>query len=242
MSKWRKTDDVISFSDKGITVSLVSMSDKPMEGMGVAGSNCYDSVPSVKIVEHCKKVGHHSILEFGWVHFKIEGVSRAMTHQLVRHRLFSYAQRSQRYVKEDNFGYVTPPSIANKDTNYDYYMKQIQGWYDDLIKAGVPAEDARFILPNACETTIDMAGNMRNVVNFAGERCCARSQWEIQTVARLIKKCITEACPELGAYVVPKCMKNAPYRFCVEKEPCKGVPSLQDLFHGYSQYKLRGDE
>ena len=98
-------------------VTLTRVTERPVDAIEEAASNCYDSEPSSdgKIMKHCHKSGHHSVLEFADFTFHIEGVSRALSHQLVRHRIASYAQRSQRYCSEDGFGYVTPKTIQDSE-------------------------------------------------------------------------------------------------------------------------------
>ena len=107
-----------------VKVKLISYTTNPVDTIEEAASTCYDSSPTGgKIMNHCYKSGHHSVLEFADFTFKISGVSRALTHQLVRHRLASYAQRSQRYCKETGFEFVVPPSIAKNPESAVIYQK-----------------------------------------------------------------------------------------------------------------------
>ncbi len=215
-------------------VDLIRITENPVEAIELAASNCYDSDPTGgKIMEHCYKSGHHSVLEFAEFHFHIEGVSRTLSHQLVRSRLASFAQRSQRYCSEDGFGYVTPKSILNSKniddaglTALDYFegaMEFSQESYGNLIDLEIPAEDARFVISNACETVIDMKVNLRELMHFMNERLCTCAQWEIRELANLIRKLVIEKEPKFDKYLVPKCEKNSPYNFCTEeKKRCCG--------------------
>lgn len=222
-------------------VTLVRITDEPKNAMASAGSNCYDAVPNEAMVDFVYKSGHHSILEFATVHFHIEGVSRALTHQLVRHRIASYAQRSQRYVTENNFEYVTPPSIA-KDWNYltfyEEFMEKVQNDYNTLVKFfKIPAEDARFILPNATCSNIDVSMNFREFMNFCHERLCMRAQWEIRQMAKEMVECVVAVAPELEKYLVPKCELHYPYCFCTEEKSCGKHPKLEQVFHIFNTYR-----
>lgn len=213
-----------------IKVSLISMTTEPEEAIAKAASNCYDSEPSQKVVNGCYKSGHLSVFEFAQFHFRIEGISRACSHQLVRHRTASFAQRSQRYVNESQFAYVTPNSIKKSEFYDDYVslMGEIQELYKLATDKGIPAEDARFMLPNACETTLDMSMDFRNLMHFCNERLCSRAQWEIRTVAELMVKCVRDVAPNLAKYLVPKCEMRYPY-FCPEIKGCGRHPNSKYL-------------
>ena len=165
-------------------VTLTRVTENPIGAIEEAACNCYDSEPTGgKIMKSCYKSGHHSVLEFADFTFHIEGVSRALTHQLVRHRIASYAQRSQRYCGENGFEYVIPHSVE-KDENTKHTFTSLMGYIDMLYKrlqdAGVPNEDARYILPNACTTCIEVKMNFRTLIHFMNERLCTRAQWEIR--------------------------------------------------------------
>lgn len=134
-------------------VTLIQATEKPIETIAQIASICYDSDPKnpLGLVKHLYRNGHHSVFEHIYFTFKIEGISRACSHQLVRHRHCSFTQRSQRYCSEDGFGYVRPNSTDNL---FDTYVSGIESWYKQMQNAGVPNEDARYILPNACETSL----------------------------------------------------------------------------------------
>ena len=226
-------------------VTLTRVTKDPIFAIEEAAANCYNSTPTGdgKIMKHCIKSGHTSVTEFCDFTFHIEGVSRALSHQLVRHRLASYAQRSQRYCNEDDFGYVIPPSIQNNEDACDSYagmMQAIQEWYSELQEYGIPNEDARMVLPNACETQIEVKMNLRTLMNFMNERLCSCAQWEIRAMALAMKKAVVEQVPELAAYLVPKCEKNGKeFGACNESKQrsCGRHPRLEEIFEGYRNYK-----
>ena len=139
-------------------------------------------------LEKIMSLGHQSVLEHASFTFGIEGISRAASHQLVRHRLASYSQQSQRYVtfSGSEFPLVVPESISGNAARrevFDRAMHACAEAYRTLVEAGVPAEDARFVLPNAAETKIIVTMNARELLHFFGLRCCERAQWEIRAVA-----------------------------------------------------------
>lgn len=171
-------------------VSIVYATPNPIKTMSLAAGTSYkkDNV-SLKRVENCFKRKHMSIAEFGDIQFKIEGISRAASHQLVRHRLCSFVQESQRFNKYDMSNddtYVIPPSIQEDESKCAEYvdaMRQAGIAYNALLAAGVKAEDARFVLPEATKTTITMKMNAREFFNFLNLRCAPTAQWEIREIA-----------------------------------------------------------
>lgn len=226
-------------------VTLTRVTENPILAIEEAASNCYNSeaTGNGKIMKHCIKSGHTSVTEFCDFTFHIEGISRALSHQLVRHRMASYAQRSQRYCSEDGFEYITPYSIktdADAWREYDKVMCLIQDAYNNLQKLGIPNEDARMVLPNACETVIEVKMNLRALMNFMNERLCTCAQWEIRQLALAMKKAIVEKYPELEEYFVPKCEKNGPqFGACNESKSrsCGRHPRLEEIFECYHNYK-----
>lgn len=145
------------------------------------------------------------------------------THQLVRHRIASYSQKSQRYVKEGQFEYIVPPSIIEnpicKDA-FEDFVKNSQWTYDFLIDNGIPAEDARFVLPNACETKIIVTMNIRTLLHFFEERCCNRAQWEIRQMANIMLDICKEIAPNVFAKAGASCVKGK----CKEGKMSCGKP------------------
>ena len=203
-------------------VKLINYTTNPVGAIEDAATTCYDSQPTDgRIMRRCYKSGHHSVLEFADFTFRIKGVSRALTHQLVRHRVASFAQRSQRYCVEDGFDYVTPASVEKDPQTAALYRETVEAIgdaYRRLVEAGVPAEDARMLLPNACCSEICVKMNLRELIHFANERLCACAQWEIRAMAREMVRAVAEVAPELKAFLVPKCEKHAPYCFCTESK------------------------
>lgn len=215
-------------------VTLTRITENPVNAIEEAASNCYDSEPTGgKIMKSCYNSGHHSVLEFADFTFHIEGVSRALTHQLVRHRIASYAQRSQRYCGENGFNYVIPFSIKQdleKTQAYNRAMLYAEKVYRELQELGVSNEDARYVLPNACETVIEVKMNLRSLIHFMNERLCTRAQWEIRQMALLMKKAIEEQYPELAKYLVPKCEAHEDTPFCTEHKSCGRHHTLKEIF------------
>ena len=158
-------------------------------------------------------IGHHSVLEHLNFTFGVEGVSRALTHQLVRHRLASYSQKSQRYVSHGaSFEYVVPETVKADEEllrEYDAAMDEIGKIYDRLAQAGIPAEDARYVLPNACETKIIITMNARELLHFFSVRCCERAQWEIRHMAFEMLKLARKAAPAVFENAGPGCVRGA---------------------------------
>jgi thymidylate synthase (FAD) len=203
-------------------VELINYTVNPVNAMADAAAVCYDSIPNKYVVKHCLESGHLSIAEFADFHFEISEVSRALSHQLVRHRMASYAQRSQRYVEEDNFNYVIPNSVIRKGLpellDYNDLMDKIQEMYYKLVEIGIPKEDARYILPNAAYTVIHVKMNFRELMHFCNVRMCSKAQWEIRKLAEMMAKEVKEVSPFLAEYLVPKGKAQG---FCNEKDSCR---------------------
>lgn len=223
-------------------VTLTRVTQNPVQAIEEAASNCYDSEPTAdgRIMRSCYKSGHHSVLEFADFTFHVAEVSRTLLAQLTRHRVASFAVRSQRYCEENDFGYVIPHTIQNNagaQAIYNGIMNQIQLGYDALLELDIPAEDARFVLPNACETILQVKMNGRELIHFMNERLCTRAQWEIREMAQLMKKCVKEydeECAQFAKFLVPKCQIHAPYNFCTEQHgACGAAPKLKDVYKGY---------
>ncbi len=142
--------------------------------------------------------GHGSVLEHCCFTFSIEGISRACSHQLVRHRIASYSQQSQRYVNGEKFGFVTPKEIGDKSLlreMYIEYMEQTTNFYKFLVESGIKKEDARYILPNATKTNIVVTMNARELLHFIELRTNPRSQWEIRELAKEMLRQLKEVAP-----------------------------------------------
>ena len=163
----------------------------------------------LKPLESAVASGHESILEHAVYTFEVKGVSRALTHQLVRHRVASYSQQSQRYVNMNEFDYVMPKSIEdNIDAYAKFYqaMDMIDYTYILLKEMGIPEEDARYVLPNACCTNIIVTMNARSMLNFFRYRTCERAQWEIRELANKMLKICKEVSPTIFANAGPNCV------------------------------------
>lgn len=182
-------------------VELIQATENPIETIAKIASICYDSSPKNphKLTTMLYKNGHHSVFEHIYFTFKIEGISRACSHQLVRHRHCSFTQRSQRYCSEDGFGVVRPNTIPQ---GFIGYMMDVNEYYKSLQEEGVPNEDARYILPNACATELYLSCNLRELIHICNERLCTRAQWEIR---ELVKQMVALVDPQLQFMLVPKC-------------------------------------
>ena len=202
-----------------MNVTLLQATSKPIEKIASIASICYDSDPKnpIKLVEHLYKNGHHSVFEHIYFTFKIEGISRACSHQLVRHRHCSFTQRSQRYCSEESFEYVEPISIRSIDNKDGYInlMGYIDDHYRELQSRGISNEDARYILPNACTTEMYLSCNLRELIHIANERLCTRAQWEIR---ELVKQMVALIDPQLHFMLVPKCRSGR----IICNSPCGG--------------------
>lgn len=193
---------------------------------------CYDSEPTedCKIFKGCMKSGHMSVAEHSDITFKVT-CSRACSHQLVRQRTGKFTQRSQRYCKEDGFDYYIPQSISNDRQALEIYndvIHNIQANYKWLLDMGVEAEDARYILPNACETTIFITMDFRNFFHFLNERLCTRAQKEIRDIAKEMARLAVEACPIIKPYCVPKC-ESFSIAYCPEHKSCGRHKPLKEI-------------
>ncbi len=200
-------------------VELIAYTPNPELVCALAGKLCYkglkidelkekiDKKSIEKMLEHVIKAGHLSVLEHANFTFAIEGVSRVLTHQLVRHRLASYSQQSQRYVNEEEFSYIMPPTIPKDKTRiFEDAMENAKEAYKKLLKAGVPKEDARFVLPNAAETRIMVTMNARELLHFFELRTCLLAQWEIRNLANKMLELCKEVAPAIFKFAGPPCV------------------------------------
>lgn len=193
-----------------------------------------DSETAERIIKRVTGYGHVSVIEHASFTFSVEDVSRAMTHQLVRHRIASYTQQSQRYVTYDTPGnYVKPHTIQENgeaDNIFDETLTSISETYKKLLKLGIPKEDARFILPNAARTNIIVTMNARELLHFFNLRCCIRAQWEIREVATEMLKQVKSVAPALFRNAGPSCVKLG---YCPEgkmKPPECNIPEIKKRF------------
>jgi thymidylate synthase (FAD) len=204
-------------------VKLLSYTKNPEQVVAAAIRQCYASVGPAELKKKIDKEtrerlikqvlasGHTSTLEHASFTFGIEGISRACSHQLVRHRIASFSQQSQRYVNEakNNFEYIVPPKIkALKQANSEFVktMKNLKNVYEELTAMGIPSEDARFVLPNAAATKIVVTMNARALLHFLELRCCKRAQWEIQHMANLMLVQVQKVAPIIFAKAGASCV------------------------------------
>ena len=239
--------------EKELKVKLLSSTTDALSLIYTACRQCYSAEFAGDIFEKAKEdpkkmaefitkitaSGHESPLEHVKFTFATEGISRALTHQLVRHRLASYSQQSQRYVKEDNFSYIIPPTIK-KDLQalkeYKDVLSRIQKGYNHLLQLlqekGIVGEkanqDARFVLPQGVETKIVITMNCRELLHFFSLRCCSRAQWEIKALA---DKMLTICKKELPAVFSKAGAKCEALEYCPEgkKFTCGRYPLKNNI-------------
>lgn len=182
-----------------------------------------------RMIKYLISAGHLSPLEHAGFTFSIEGISRACSHQLVRHRLASYSQQSQRYVHLKEPKFVTPSSFsANPEMRacYQEMVRKAHQFYQEMVKAGIPMEDARYILPGGAETNLVMTMNARELLHAAALRLCPRSQWEIVELFERIKAEVKRVAPTIGEELRPKCYKLT---YCDEPKSCGLFPTLKEM-------------
>ncbi len=171
-----------------------------------------------KLISGVIESGHGSTIEHVVFTFGISGVSRTLSHQLVRHRAgVAFDQQSQRYVTFKGPATMLPATIEDADPELrSRYEEQVRGAldvYGDLVGAGIPGEDARFVFPNATRTNLVMTTNMRALIHMSGLRLCTMAQWEIRRLFQLIRQEIFQVSPFLGSFLAPKCV---PLGYCDE--------------------------
>jgi thymidylate synthase (FAD) len=207
-----------------LRVVLLASSPDPEMAVATAARNCYSprDIESIaegwtpeevrKMVSRVRDAGHLSTFEHTMFSFGVSGVSRSLTHQLVRHRHMSYEQKSQRYIKlKGVFDFVIPPSIYARPAikaKYEALMTSISDLYAEALAAGGPAEDARFLLPNAAETQIVITANARALLDFFTLRSCNNAQWEIRELAFAMLRLSKRAAPELFRKAGASCVRG----------------------------------
>jgi thymidylate synthase (FAD) len=225
-----------------VTLNKTYTTNNPVEAMANAASKCYNSKPHKGIVKHCLESGHYSITEFADFYFEISGVSRTLTHQLVRHRHFSFAQRSQRYVNEDGFGIVIPKTIQQDEELLESFKEEIgniKKLYQKMVDNGIPNEDARFILPNATESIIVTKMNFRSLMEFCHKRLCTRAQWEIREMTKQMVEEIKKISPFLVQYLVSTCEYLG---YCPEGDCCGRMPKKDEVLKRSISEGLKKEE
>lgn len=223
-------------------VKLIRYTPDPERLVAVAARLCYSPVgvedldekldieSARKLVRFVIKSGHHSTTEHIYFSFGIEGISRALSHQLVRHRIASFNQQSQRYVKFiDNYEYILPDSIKNNKKLSDRFSELVADthkFYEDMVNEGIEAEDARYILPNASETKMIVTMNARELMHFFTVRCCNRAQTEIRELATIMLKEVKKVAPSVFENSGPNCLRMS----CPEgKYSCGNPPKASDF-------------
>jgi len=199
-------------------VSLIEATPFADQLCGEAAAVCTDTDNYEKSLQHAMESGHTSVLEHAVFTFRVEGLSRAALAQLTRHRLASFDVQSQRYVRLDNWKAVIPDSIARSGllNEAEGCIRNSMDVYRRLMEAGVPAEDARYVTPQAVTTTLIMTMNARELLHFFSLRTCNRAQWEIRRLAdQMLKLCMAE-CPVIFKNAGPGCVMGK----CPEKKPC----------------------
>ncbi len=175
-----------------------------------------------KFLGTIRRMGHLSPFEHASYSFLLEGVSRTLTHQLVRHRIASYSQRSQRYVSHETFDYIVPPSLKGKTIEIDNIKMDAEAYFRDFMDKTAEVyrklqdvlggesesanQDARYVLPNATETKIMVSMNARELFHFFSERLCNRAQWEIRRTADVMLSLVREVNPVIFKGIGPKCV------------------------------------
>jgi thymidylate synthase (FAD) len=177
-----------------------------------------DQAKMQRLISNVIESGHGSTIEHVVFTFGISGVSRTLSHQLVRHRAgVAFDQQSQRYVTFKKAATMLPQTIAEADPRIRAeFEEQIQGsmaLYGDLVAAGIPGEDARFVFPNATRTNLVMTVNLRALIHMSGLRLCTMAQWEIRRLFQLIRHEVFQVSPFLGSFLAPKCV---PLGYCDE--------------------------
>lgn len=215
-----------------------------------------DEEKTKKFIQRLMSMGHESPIEHISFTFGIEGVSRSLLAQFTRHRIASYSVKSQRYVKEGEFEFITPPEIENSPEAKKLFLEAMQDdvekynklsdilykkHYDDFIKQGIDEkkagnmaekkaiEDARYVLPNACETKMIVTFNARSLINFFNHRCCERAQWEIRDMACKMLELVKGVAPTIFKYAGPSCLSGT----CPEgKMTCGKMLEKRKMFLG----------
>ncbi len=207
-----------------MNVELLQYPEDPERAVATAARLCYAPVGAKELMETMPpervqsvlstimKSGHFSTLEHVSYTFAVDGVSRALTHQLVRHRLASFNQQSQRYVKfAGDVQVVKPPTVSadeQAEKTFDEAIEAVVDAYHKLLEAGIPAEDARYLLPNAAETKIVITMNIRELLHFLSLRCCNRAQWEIREMAHRMLELVRPTAPYIFMDAGAPCVRG----------------------------------
>jgi thymidylate synthase (FAD) len=248
-----------------VKVKLLDYTHDPIKSLYIAYRTAYSGLTPMQIdarvedgritrekmtefIERRLQTGHASPLEQVWFEFGISGVTRTFSHQFVRHRVgISFEQQSQRYVKfkDASFPYTIPTSVkkAGKEKKMEAAFEKLGELYQEMLDAGVPAEDARFLLPNATATNFKVLVNFQELLHICDLRLCTRAQWEFRKVAALMRAEVNRSVPELGMYLQPKCGERR-WGYCDEDyeawEACpigRKRPHKKALFELYDAHR-----
>jgi thymidylate synthase (FAD) len=187
--------------------------------------------------------GHGSTIEHIVFTFAISGVTRTLSHQLVRHRAgVAFDQQSQRYLNYKRPSYMVPGSLtdapAEMRDRYTAEMDESLAFYGEMLEAGIPGEDARFVMPNATRTNLIMTANLRSLIHMSGLRLCTMAQWEIRRLFQLIRHEVFSVSPFLGSFLAPKCV---PLGYCDEDrnrdEHCPIRPHKDNVLAAWAEKK-----
>lgn len=226
-----------------MNITLIEHTPNPERTVALAARLCYSptSIDNLRekladsdiesFLDKIMSLGHHSVLEHASFTFGIEGISRVTTHQLVRHRIASFSQQSQRYVShKEEFTSIMPDTIAeNAEARqiFAFMSETVHKAYAQLIDMGIPAEDARYILPNATETKIIMTMNARELLHFFALRCCQRAQWEIREMSVELLRLVKKVAPIIFRQAGPGCVSGP----CPEGKFCCGqTTEVRDFY------------
>ena len=228
-----------------LSVELISIPNNIIKTIYTACKTCYsaklpyenylnapDDEKMLSLIKRVIGSGHYSTIEHIQLTFAIQNVSRACTHQLVRHRHMSFSQKSQRYVKEKGeFDYIMPKSIENSPElakKFEEFIQNTSNLYQEFIEAGILAEDARSILPNAAASSLVASLNLRELIHLSNLRLCTRAQAEIRSLVKAMVDEVIKKEPWLKPYLVPKCERLG---YCDEDKSCGRMKTKEELLN-----------
>jgi thymidylate synthase (FAD) len=215
--------EYLPWNDLAMHVQILDHTGEPERTIAAAARLCYsqrkpedlhehlDDADVARLIRMVRGLGHLSVFEHASFTFGVSGISRACSHQLVRHRVASYSQQSQRYVNlAESASYVVPPEVSQhgKDDDVEAFFARARELYAELVEAGIPPEDARYVLPQAVQTNIVITMNARELLHFFTLRCCRRAQWEIRLMACLMLKEVQAIAPVVFEKAGPSCVST----------------------------------
>jgi thymidylate synthase (FAD) len=219
-----------------VNLVLMRTTPEPDRLVAIAARRCYSNLSAEdideklsdaeveRLLDFLRQRNHLSPFEHADFSFSVDGISRALSHQLVRHRIASYSQESQRYVnymKVEALPFITPPKIANNEKALQIYNNALEhtlNAYREMVEAGMAPEDARYVFPNAIETKFVFTMNARSLFNFFEQRCCLKAQWEIRALALAMLTEVRKVAPNIFKNAGAPCQyQQNPY--CRENDP-----------------------